>query len=112
MSMKKAAFLVMASIGFSLLTGCYGGIAYAPAGAPIGLLYNGTTTSKTVSSNAVGSKKGEACGMTILGLITLGDSSAAAAAKAGGVNQISIVDNEDMNILGIYASHCSEVMGN
>jgi hypothetical protein len=50
--------------------------------------------------------------MSILGLITLGDSSTSAAAKSGGINQISVVDNEDMNILGIYASHCSEVFGN
>jgi hypothetical protein len=110
--MKKAALLVMATIGFSCLTGCGAVAAYAPTGSPLGFLYNGTTTARLVTSNAVGSKKGEACGMSILGLVTIGDSSAAAAAKAGGINQISIVDNEDMNILGIYSSHCSQVSGN
>lgn len=110
--MKKAALVLGACLGLASLTGCYGSVAYMPAGSPLGFLYNGTTTSKAVGSGAVGGKHGEACGMTILGLITLGDSSAAAAAKAGGIGTIGVVDVEDMNILGIYASHCSEVSGN
>jgi len=110
--MKKAALLVAVTLGVASLTGCGSGIAYFPAGAPLGSLYNGTTTSKAIGSGAVGAKHGEACGMSILGLVTIGDSSAATAAKNGGVTTIGVIDVQDMNILGIYASHCTEVSGN
>jgi predicted small lipoprotein YifL len=110
--MKKAGLLMTACLAVASLTGCGAGVAYFPAGAPLGDIYNGTTTSKVIGSGAVGSKHGEACGMSILGLITIGDSSAAAAAKAGGIATIGVIDVQDMNILGIYASHCTEAYGN
>lgn len=109
--MKKAALVIAAVLGLASITGC-GGAAFAGAGSPLGFLYTGTSTSKAVGSGAVGAKKGEACSMSILTLITLGDSSAATAAKNGGVGTIGVVDVEDMNILGIYTSHCTEVSGN
>jgi hypothetical protein len=111
--MNRTAFLLASALGFSALasTGCYATVAYAPSGAPMGFIYNGTQSSKAVTANPVGSKHGEACGMSILGLVTIGDSSAATAAKSGGITHIGVVDNDDMNILGIYASHCTEVTG-
>jgi hypothetical protein len=109
--MKNALLLAALSLVAVSNTGC-GSMAYGPAGAPTGFIYSGTTSSHLVSSNDVGSKHGEACGMSILGLVTIGESGVEDAAKAGGITKISIVDNKDMNILGVYTTHCVEVTGN
>jgi hypothetical protein len=110
--MKKTLSFAVLALLTSSMTGCYGSVAYAPAGAPMGFIYTGTTSSHLVTSNDVGSKHGEACGMSILGLVTIGDSAVEVAAKAGGITKISIVDNKDFNVLGVYAQHCVEVTGN
>jgi hypothetical protein len=109
--MKKTALVLFAGLGLFSLTGCYATVAYTPAGAPLGFIYAGTQTNHAVTSNPVGAKHGEACAMSILGIITIGDASAATAAKNAGITHIGVVDSDDTNILGIYASHCAEVSG-
>jgi hypothetical protein len=110
--MKKTLSFVVLALLASSVAGCGAGAAFFPAGAPMGSIYTGTTSSYLVTSNDVGSKHGEACGMSILGLVTIGDAAVEVAAKAGGITKISIVDNKDFNVLGVYASHCVEVTGN
>ena len=56
-------------------------------------------------------KTGEACSMSILGIVTTGDSSVPTAAKAGGIKKIASVDNTFMQVLGLYAKYCTVVSG-
>ena len=96
---------------FMLLTGC-AGYAFMPLGSPFGSLYTGTQSTTQLSSNDLGAKRGEACAMSILGIVTIGDSTVSTAAKAGGITKISNVDTEDTNIIGVYAKHCTYAVGN
>lgn len=86
------------------------GVAFQGQGMPIGL-YVSTDTASHTTANNIGKKKGEACAMSILGLITLGDAGLKAAATAGGITQISAVDVHSLNVLGIYAKMCTVVSG-
>jgi hypothetical protein len=96
-------------LALSMLPAC-GGLAFFSSGAPIGLVTS-ASTSKEIGTGTVGAKKGEACAMSILYIVTLGDAAATTAAKNGGIAQIGTVDNDDFNLLGIYQRHCTEVTG-
>lgn len=79
--------------------------------APVqGWLYTGVQSGLAVSAQA-GPKTGEACAMSILGLIATGDASIDTARRNGGITSISIVDEKSTQILGLYASHCTIVHG-
>ncbi|MCW5810728.1 MAG: TRL-like family protein [Labilithrix sp.] len=92
---------------FALLVGCA-----MPTQAPVqGLIYTGVEGHQSATSNPVGGKRGEACAFSILGIIAIGDASAATAAKNGGITKIGLVDSDMMGILGIYGSHCTVVHG-
>jgi hypothetical protein len=90
-----------------LITGATG-CARFPIG---GGLYTGV--SQPVSATAqLSMKRGEACSMSVLGLIATGDASIEAARKAGGIRSISTVDEQVTVILmGLYASACTVVHG-
>jgi len=92
------------------LTGC-AGLAFARQGIAHGFIYADATTPVHVTNNNVGRKTGEACAMSILGIITTGDATMRAAADAGGIRDISAVDASIMNVLGIYAKMCTIVSG-
>jgi hypothetical protein len=96
---------------FWALTGC-AGFAFSSHGVNNGYLYAGTNANEHVTQNDLGAKKGEACSSSILGWVTTGDSSVAAAAKTGGITKVASVDNSFTNILGIYATYCVQVTGN
>jgi hypothetical protein len=87
-------------------SGC--GIVASPV---VGGIYNGSQAHQSATSNNIGPKKGESCASSILGLIAMGDASAASAAAAGGITKISVVDTEVMSILGIYGKYCTVVHG-
>ena len=106
--LKNALALGGFALALSSLSGC-AGIAFP--GAPYGSIYAGTMTNHAISSNPLGAKSGEACAISILGIVTIGDASATTAAHQGGITKLSIVDSQDTNILGIYSSHCTEVKG-
>jgi hypothetical protein len=86
------------------------GCAFMGQGAPSGAFVNAQTGLHATENN-VGKKKGEACAMSILGLVTTGDAGIKAAAAAGGVTQISAVDSSHFNVLGIYQRYCTIVSG-
>ena len=58
-----------------------------------------------------GAKTGEACAMSILGIVAVGDASVEAAKAEGGVSKVSTVDYAQFGILGIYANTCTVVKG-
>lgn len=107
--MKKIVLVAVAASAFAMLTGC-AGMAFGPAGAPSGGLYASGSINTGVGGGAI-TKKGEACAASILGIITTGDASAAAAAKKGGITKVAVVDADYSNILGLYATHCTVVHG-
>ena len=75
-----------------------------------GALYTGVQSGLAVSAQA-GPKTGEACAMSILGIIAVGDASIDTARRNGGITSISIVDEKHTQILGLYASYCTVVHG-
>ena len=92
------------------LSGC-AGFAFAGQKVAHGFIYADAVTPVHASNNNIGRKTGEACAMSILGIVTTGDATIRAAADAGGVRDISAVDSSIMNVLGIYAKHCTIVSG-
>ncbi len=102
--LRKAIF---ATILLSLSTGCA-----MSANAPVtGGIYQGAKGATAATSNDLGSKTGQSCAVSYLGVVGLGDASVASAAKAGGITKISAVDSENFGILGLYAKNCTVVSG-
>jgi len=95
----------------TLLTGCYGNLGQVGHPTP-GVIYNGSSSPIATGSGATGQKRGEACAMAIMGLVGIGEAGIADAAKAGGITQVSSVDREGINVLGIYTKACTVVHGN
>lgn len=80
--------------------------------APVqGLLYNDTQAGLSVSSNPAGSRVGEACATSYLGLIALGDASIEAARRNAGITVITSADEAFTSYLGLYSKYCTVVRG-
>lgn len=107
MSKLYAALAVFAVLN---LTGC-AGFAFMSRQTATGAIYADTKANEKVTDNAIGSKNGEACATSILGLVTTGDASVASAAKAGGITKVSTVDHKFTNIVGVIATYCVQVTG-
>jgi hypothetical protein len=87
------------------------GCAMAAPGLVYGGLYSGYTVGASANNDTAGAKQGEACAMSILGIIGLGDASIGAAKQAGGISKVASVDHKAFNILGIYGNVCTIVKG-
>jgi hypothetical protein len=84
----------------------------ATARSPVtGFWYTDTESGLAVTANPAGSKKGQACASSILGLFATGNASIEAARRAGGITQVTSIDEKSNSILGIYATYCTIVMG-
>jgi uncharacterized protein YceK len=107
--MNRIALALVAAVG---LSGC-AGLAFQRAnGSMGGWIYSETKANDQVTDVSVTpAKTGEACSMSILGWVTTGDSSVPTAAKNGGIKKIASVDNNFMQVLGIYAKFCTVVTG-
>ncbi|MHA1550012.1 MAG: TRL-like family protein [Alphaproteobacteria bacterium] len=75
-----------------------------------GVLFQDVTESELVTANT-GSKTGEACSTNVLGLVSLGDSSAEAAKKNGRISRVASVDAKLSSILGLFGKRCTIVKG-
>jgi len=64
-----------------------------------------------VLSDGVGTKRGEATSMNIMGLVALGDCSLEAAMRDGGITTVYTVDHYLKCILGVYAEWTTVVTG-
>lgn len=101
--LKKLIIIVMAVGIFSV--GC------AMARAPLsGVWYTNVKSPEGVTAS-VGTKTGEACATSILGLFATGDASVESAKKAGDISEVSSVDSHSTSILGLYATFCTTVTG-
>jgi TRL-like protein family len=97
-----AALIVCLALGSA---GCQ------PVAAPMmGMLYLDVKGPITATGET-GTREGQACAKTILGLVATGDASIEAAMKAGGITKISVVDHHSTSTLGIIAEFCTIVRG-
>jgi len=101
---KMGALLAFAVVG--------GGCAMVNGGngSITGFLYSGYKMGGNVGPGQ-GTKTGQACASSILGIIGTGDASLSAAKAAGGITQVAHVDHDNFGILGLYASTCTVVVG-
>ncbi len=86
-----------------MLAGC---ASYVPMGA----IYTDGKMGIQAASGA-GGKMGRACMTSILGLVATGDASIEAAKAAGGITEVTNINYEVNNILGIYGQYCLVVQG-
>ncbi|MCX7793405.1 MAG: TRL-like family protein [Thermodesulfovibrionales bacterium] len=77
---------------------------------PVGTLYTGGKMGVQAGSGPE-TKTGKACMQSILGLIAVGDASIDAAKAAGGIKEVTNINYEVQNILGIYGTYCLVVTG-
>jgi len=77
----------------------------------IGFVYTNTKAPVTVTENPVGSKKGKASAVSILGWVALGNASVQKAAKEAGITKISHVDEKSTGVLGLFAKYTVTVYG-
>ncbi len=91
--------------------GACAGMAWEGHKVPIGAIYGEVSSTEGIVAQKLGSKRGEACAKSILGLVTTGDATASTAAKAAGISAISAVEHHSRNILGIYSEYCVQVVG-
>lgn len=89
-----------------------GGCAMANGGntAVTGFIYSGYKAGGNIGPGQ-GTKTGESCASSILGVVGIGDASVSAAKAAGGITQVAHVDHDNFSILGLYASSCTVVVG-
>lgn len=106
--MKKSIVGLSAVALAGLLTGCVG-----PMGVVGGVgagIYTDVSGPVVATSNAIGSKKGEATAQGFV-FFAQGDASISAAAANGGITKISHVDYHTTSILGLYAKTTTTVYG-
>lgn len=101
-----ATSCAIALVSAALLAGC-GVIAHGPVTAPITLDQRGPVAMGSATGRA---KVGRAEAYGIL-IFSQGDASISAAMKAGGITRVHHVDNETMNIMGVYAKYTTIVYG-
>jgi len=104
---EKTASLVQWMAALALMSGC----AFSNRAPVTGFIYMDEAVGESVTSNSGGAKVGEACASSILGIIGTGDATIAAAKKNGGITTVSHVDSKSTGILGVYATYCTQVVG-
>ena len=103
--MKK--FGLLAALALCLASS---GCAVAGPGIVTGSIYSGYTLGSGVGPGT-GTKTGQACVITVLGVVALGDGSIDEAKKQGGIAQVASVDHTVFSVLGVYGSVCTKVTG-
>lgn len=75
------------------------GVIYADVKGPI------------AATSTAGTKRGQACARSILGMVATGDASIEAAKRAGKIEEVASVDHHTTNLLGIIGEFCTVVTG-
>jgi hypothetical protein len=107
--MKKSVLggLALLALG-AAASGC--AVASGGNGGVTGFLYSGYKMGGAVGTGP-GTKMGQACASSILGVVGTGDASISAAKRAGSISTVAYVDHDVTGILGIYATTCTVVYG-
>ncbi|QRK08325.1 TRL-like family protein [Archangium violaceum] len=107
--LQKLSVIAVLSMG---LSGCAGA---AFIGRPVigtTTLYAATSATEFINEQTrLGTKSGEGCVTSILGIVTTGDATATEAARKAGINRVTHIDHKFENILGLYAKYCVMVYG-
>jgi len=105
----KNPFRLIVLLGLSLtLSGC--AVATGGNGFLTGFVYSAYKMGGNIGPGS-GTKIGESCASSIFGVVAVGDASISAAKAAGGITQIAHVDHDNFDILGVYATTCTVVVG-
>lgn len=104
--MKRIVGVVVALASSALLSGCMMAVQ-SPA---VGVLY-AEVYGPLDAEGPIGKKEGQSCAQSVLGLVATGDASIKAAAKAGGITNVTSVDHYTRNILGVLGEFCTIVRG-
>ena len=91
--------------------GACAGLAWTGHKVPFSGIYGEVATTEEIVAQKLGSKRGESCATSILGLVTTGNATASAAAKVAGITSLSAVEHNTSNILGIYSKYCVHAIG-
>ena len=89
-----------------LLVGCATGMS--PAG--VGLITD--VKGPITATGSSGSKSGESCASTIIGLFISGDASIKAAMDAGGITKLATADYHTKGYYPFVGTTCTQVTGN
>ena len=103
--MKKTIFSVACAIALAVgMTSC-GSIGM------VGAVYSDYTEPTAVTSNNLGTKVGQADGLSVLGVVALGDAGVEKAAKQAGIKKVSHVDKKTFSVLGLFTKITYTVYG-
>lgn len=97
--------VVIIAAGALLSLGCATGLS--PVGTGLITDVRGPIT----ATGLTGTKQGEACAKTIIGLINTGDASIEAAKKAGGITKVASVDYHTVGYYPFMGTTCVIVTG-
>ena len=107
--MKRLLSCLLTLGMLTALTGCMS----APVVPPIGMIYTNFEAPLDIdySQTDVQGNKGTSESISILGLVAIGDASAAAAADNAGIDTIEHADYEFFNVIGVYQRYRTVVYG-
>jgi len=95
-----------------VLSGCGAGLR-APVIPPTGAWYTNVSAPLDIDADhtSIGVKQGRASSRCILGLVATGDAGLRAAARNGGLQTVTHIDYEYINVLGIYQRYTTIARG-
>ena len=105
--LRKLSVVAVLSVS---LSGC-AGVSFAGAHG-FSSLYANTTGSQFINEQTkLGSKSGEGCITSILGVVTTGNAGVSETARKANITRVTHIDYRFENILGLYAKYCAVVYG-
>jgi hypothetical protein len=104
----KRVLVCSLAVGMVVITGCVGPMG--PVGSVGAAIYTDVSGPICATSNAGGTKMGQASSEGIICVAT-GDSSIKTAAANGGITKISHVDYHTTSVLGLYTKTTVTVYG-
>lgn len=94
------ALLALLSAGCAVVASPVSGFLYTDVKGPV-----------DSTDGAIGQKRGEACAISILGIVAVGDASIDTAKRNGGITEIQSVDHQSTSCLTLYGKFCTLVTG-
>ncbi len=110
MSVRRFPVALIMLLTIVFVSGCYS----TPIMPPAGLLYSNieAPASLSIAGQNLGTRRGEASCVSVLGLIAWGDCSAKAAADAGSIAELKHLDYSYTNVLLVWQSLTTVAYGN
>ena len=110
--MRIALAIVALGTACLLLSGCTG-VAFAPVIPPPAFVFTQYQAPLDVDyqNSPVTGKKGESSCINVLGLVSVGDASARAAAEDANITRIEHADYGMLSVLGIFSKYTTIVYG-